>query len=152
MNSQRRRLIEEFFEVNVVFQRLFGSCKDRYLSQYGLSRPQAEILYYVADQQPVTVKQIAQIMKVTSSAATQMIEGLVKLGYLQRENDEADRRIVRISLTTNGQSRFNEFKFHHLEKVNQLLATLTNEELEQLLQLRKKVVQRLEELEDKETA
>ncbi|MBE9914492.1 MarR family transcriptional regulator [Paenibacillus donghaensis] len=49
------------------------------------------------------VSEISHILRVTSPTVTQLIKGLEKKNWVERTMDEADRRVVRISLTKEGE-------------------------------------------------
>ncbi len=60
------------------------------------------ILSYLYRKDEATMGSLAAFMDVSTAAMTQIIDRLVKVGYVLRVNDPADRRIVKASLTTKG--------------------------------------------------
>jgi|GEM_PF-1438796 len=145
MNKQpRQQKIQEMFEGFMALQKAIGASKDNFFQKYNLGRSQAQILYAIAHEKTVTVKDIATKMGVTSSAATQMIECLVDQGFVQRSHDNKDRRIVNIQFSPEGKKRFEIFKKDHINRIAELFEVLTDEELEMFIQLPKKVLQKIE--------
>src|SRR3989338_7062018 len=57
------------------------------------------VLFLISEHEEMTTKEIAQLLGMTSSAVTQLVNGLVKKQYLERQDASHDRRIVRIRLT-----------------------------------------------------
>lgn len=69
-------------------------------------------IYYknLSLEKPITVSQISKDSHQTLSATTQIINSLDKEGYIKREIDKDDRRIIRITLTKKGTDYIKE---HH---------------------------------------
>jgi DNA-binding MarR family transcriptional regulator len=51
---------------------------------------------------PVTASQIGEMMGITSGPVTTLTHGLVRKGYLRRDFDQRDRRVVWYSLSDSG--------------------------------------------------
>lgn len=101
--------------------------------------PQARILFYIASKPDgVSVKDLAEILSVTSGAVTQFIDALVEKGLVRREEDQNDRRLLRIKLTDYAGSKFNEFKKGYFATVSRVFSSLSDEEILQLTALLKK--------------
>lgn len=60
------------------------------------------ILHMVGHGKPVMASQISQKMEITNAAASQLIDNLVKHGWVTRTQDDKDRRITWIELTPLG--------------------------------------------------
>lgn len=100
---------------------------------------QGFVLRFVADNNAVNVKSVAQALHITSSAATQLVDGLVDKGYLFRKNNSDDRRVITLSLSEKAKRLFKEFKEQGMEKMTELFDVLTDEELAQYAALNKKI-------------
>jgi DNA-binding MarR family transcriptional regulator len=59
----------------------------------------------LADQGPLTIAQLAAATETTNAAATQLVNGLVRAGYVTRERSANDRRSVVVTLTAAGLQR-----------------------------------------------
>ena len=127
-------------------QRLMFSKKDSFLTKYKLSRPQMVVMYFISEGGSKTIKDIAEIMNISSSAATQMIEGLVRNGFLERVVHPTDRRSVQISMSKIGKKTFDQFKIQHLRQMQNLLVSLSDAEIELLLKIPAKILKQLENL------
>jgi DNA-binding MarR family transcriptional regulator len=104
---------------------------------------QGFVLRFVAENKDVNVKAIARALHISSSAATQLIDGLVDKGYLVRTDNPADRRAITLSLSTKAKKLFKEFKKQGLQKMMQLFSILTDAELAQYASLNKKITSNL---------
>jgi DNA-binding MarR family transcriptional regulator len=101
---------------------------------------QGFVLRFVAKNSSANVKAITQALNITSSAATQLVDGLVDKGYLIRKNNPDDRRIVTLSLSEKAKKLFKEFKEQGFQKMIEIFDALTDEELRQYAVLNKKLV------------
>lgn len=121
-------------------QKAMGTRKDLFLKKFGLTVPQMHILYAIAQGKPLTVKDVASRMGITSSAATQIIEGLVNSNYLERKNDDPDRRVVHIQFSQAGRLKFEKFRGDHLQRIGKLFESLTDLELDLLIEIPQKIL------------
>lgn len=106
---------------------------------HSITPAQGYLLRFVANQAPVSVKDIAKSLNTTSSAATQIISVLVNKGYLERDPSPDDRRVILISLTEKAQSLRKHFKEQGLAKMALLFRALTDAELAQYAALNEKL-------------
>lgn len=113
--------------------------KEQCFKRFNLHPAQVRVLYFVKHHQSVTVKEIAEIIGASSSAATQLVESVVKAGYLERTPDQHDRRQVHISLSAKGREKFDEFRKDHLARMATLLSPLSDRELTELVSIQRKV-------------
>jgi DNA-binding MarR family transcriptional regulator len=80
----------------------------------------------------VSVKELAEVLSVTSGAVTQFVDALVEKGLVRREEDHDDRRLLRIKLTEYAHNNFKEFKKDYFESVSRVFDSLSDEEIQQL--------------------
>jgi DNA-binding MarR family transcriptional regulator len=70
-----------------------------------ISLTHARAMRALADQGPLTIAQLAAATETTNAAATQLVNGLVRAGYVTRERSANDRRSVVVTLTAAGLQR-----------------------------------------------
>ncbi|MDB4939662.1 MAG: DNA-binding transcriptional regulator, MarR family [Candidatus Doudnabacteria bacterium] len=143
MTNKLKEQVQRFFEAMTSLHQAMGGRRHNFIKRFGLTHQQVEILYALGDRRILTVKEIAATMGVTSSAATQMVEGLQKIGILQRQTDPDDRRMVKVSLTVKGLKKFEEFKQAHAKHMEFILKALSNDERELLISLPDKMIKQL---------
>lgn len=102
-------------------------------SQWGM-------LAFVEHQGESTVKSAAKALGITSSAATQLVDGLVASGYLVREASAKDRRTVILTLSKRSKNSVEKLKKYALQKFLKVFKALDDREFEQYLALNKKIV------------
>lgn len=107
------------------------------------SYSQMALLFTLENHGPQSIKQIAKTFGMTSSAATQLVNGLVDNHYLKRSTDQSDRRKIAVEITTTGQILMDKAKEKHLEMMQFVFEGLTDQELELYLQLQQKIVKNL---------
>jgi len=104
---------------------------------------QSFVLQFAAKHAESSVKDIAESMFMTSSAATQLIDGLVKNGYLTRKDNPDDRRESILALTAKARSGFSKMKKDRMEKAKEVFSVLSEEELATYLSLNRKIMDNL---------
>lgn len=87
------------------------------------------------------LKDVAQMLGVTSSAATQLVDGLVANGYVIRKEDESDRRKMTITISDKTKQQIKHMKERGARQFLELFEVLTDEEFDQFLALHAKVIQ-----------
>jgi len=100
-------------------------------------------LLTVAARGAVSVKEIARARMISSSAATQVVNSLVKKGYLIRTQDEHDRRATLVVLGPEYKQRANAHAGNAASYLTPLFNSLSKEELEEYERLNNKLVSAL---------
>ncbi len=86
-----------------------------------------------------TVKDVASCLGITSSAATQLVDGLVKSGYVLRQPNKKDRRTVQLMLPKKTEVQMEKMKKQFLRKFVGLFEVLDDQEFDLYLKLNKKI-------------
>ncbi|PJE65318.1 hypothetical protein COU91_02255 [Candidatus Saccharibacteria bacterium CG10_big_fil_rev_8_21_14_0_10_47_8] len=93
----------------------------------------AAFLMYFNKTSKMTMKEIAANLQVTMPSATLLIERLVERKYALREQDENDRRQVRVYLSSSGESLVaNKLKIER-RRFEEILHMLTDDEKKAVL-------------------
>lgn len=95
---------------------------------------------FIEERGESTVKDVAKALGITSSAATQLVDGLVSSGYVNRKTDEEDRRAVALTLSKKTKEHVNKMKKQGIQKFLTLFKVLNDKEFNQYLELNKKIV------------
>jgi len=75
-----------------------------------------------------TMSEVASVLGITLGALTSAVTNLVNKGYVSRERNDADRRIVNISLTRRGKIAFRLHEKFHLDIIRQITLGLAEKE------------------------
>lgn len=100
-------------------------------------------------QQPIPIKELASTLQVTSAAATQHVDALVKQSYVSRAPKSEDRRVILAALTPAGRQLFQELGEAHSAFMYELFSGLTDTEFQCLVALFKKASETYSERKEK---
>ena len=75
---------------------------DRYLSEFGLTPPQFEILTILAEQGALPLNKLSEGLCCASSNVTGIVDRLERDGLVERGGTVEDRRVTLLSLTEKG--------------------------------------------------
>lgn len=87
-----------------------------------------------------TLKDMAESLVITSSAATQLVDGLVASGYVTRGTSTEDRRAITLTLSKKTEVHITKMKKQIVQEFLNFFAVLNDTELDQFLALNKKIV------------
>ena len=87
-----------------------------------------------------SLKEVANLLNVTSSAATQLVDGLVANGYVTRKENPEDRRKMTITISNKTKKKIAKMKEQNITQLLDLFKVLSDKELNQFLALHKKVI------------
>ncbi len=141
MTKRRDELMMELFETMNGFRRRMIAGKLQRFHKKRLGNSQQELLICVAHRHAdgITIKELAEQLQVTSGAITQMVDALEAEGFIERREDEHDRRSVRIFFARKAHKQFGHFKTAKLHFLGQMLEPLDDTEIEQLIALLTKI-------------
>jgi DNA-binding MarR family transcriptional regulator len=83
--------------------------------------------------QSVTMRELAKQLEVGESAATAVVDRLVRQGLVVRHDDPSDRRVVRLELSDEGLSVVTALRAKACSKTASLLSVLSDDQLTQLV-------------------
>lgn len=90
-----------------------------------------------------TVNSVAKTLGITSSAATQLIDGLVANEYLERLTNPHDRRELTLTFSKKTKIRIDKMKKDVLLKFMNFFEVLNDQEFDQYILLNQKIIDRL---------
>lgn len=97
----------------------------------------------------VSQRELADLAKLKPASLTEAIERLERDGLIQRQRDQQDRRVIRVQLTKQGQTRAQQISKEHQKFQADLLSSLTDEEKTSLIQIFKKLNDSLQTMNEK---
>lgn len=104
-----------------------------------LTVPQIVILEYLDEKGTCKMNELAKVLDFTMSAATAIIDKMLKAKLVKRERCIKDRRVVNVSLLNKGKEFAKRVQEGRRDLTNELFSVLSEEEKSQYLQLLKKV-------------
>lgn len=138
----RIAVLEEMLETLHIISKHIGPAKIGTGEQphCPVSRPQIQIMYALAHHGKISVSNIANRMGITPGAVTQFIDVLIDQGWVVKEKSETDKRTVYIAFSDGGKERFESIKKEHLARLLPLFEALSDEELQTMVSLQKKII------------
>ncbi|MHB8127897.1 MAG: MarR family winged helix-turn-helix transcriptional regulator [Mobilitalea sp.] len=112
------------------------------LSQNGIDGivvSHGDIIYALFEKQKMTMAEIAQKIGKDKSTVTALVDKLVRLGYVAKERDAEDTRVVYVTLTTQGKELEPLFEAISREVLEVFYLNVSQEEKEELIRILSKI-------------
>jgi DNA-binding MarR family transcriptional regulator len=135
------QLIESFEMTNRLMHRYFH---DKFTG-LGVALSQIKLLHALQTEQPATSRELSEKLYLTPGAVTQLVEPLVKAGFVVRTPDIVDRRSVSLTLSKAGEAKLADIRRMHKDMFQAVFETLDDTDLEILLRVQHKMATTLEE-------
>ncbi|CAM3702236.1 MarR family transcriptional regulator [Cohnella lubricantis] len=110
-----------------------------------ISISQLQTLDLLVNEGPKASSYLAQIIGVTSGGMTVISDKLVRLGLVQRVNDENDRRVVKLEITEKGREALRDIQAKRVALMEKMYHVLNPEEFQQLLHIYRKLISAYEQ-------
>ena len=111
----------------------------RHLASAGLTSSQYGVLDILFHHRPLPLGQIAEKILKSEGNMTTVVDNLERRGWVKRERNERDRRVVTLLLSEAGRQVIEEVLPQHIQAIVEEMSILTQEELETLSRLCRKV-------------
>jgi DNA-binding MarR family transcriptional regulator len=93
-----------------------------------ISRTETSVLVAL-EQQPRRITELAARERVTQPGITLLVNRLEQRGWAERKTDPADRRVVRVSLTRDGEEVLARLRSEYRALLHEEMATLPDEDI-----------------------
>ena len=97
------------------------------------------VLHLVKRNGTINIKDLANLLDTTSSAATQIVDGLVNKGLLLRKRNPDDRRTLKIELSEKFKNQFESIKNKSFKILSLIFSVLDDDELLKYCELSDKI-------------
>src|SRR5215211_7425480 len=104
----------------------------RFAKSTGLSMPQFSVMMQLHYRGACGMSKVSEGFDITPAAASQLVDKLVQSGFIQRVEDQNDRRAKLLSLTDKGRELIQQGIEERYRWVEELSAKLSPEEREQI--------------------
>ncbi len=92
------------YRMSVAAEKLSAGLAKRYREEFGISVADWRVLVHVADAGTVSIREIHQRVHLEKSKASRAASRLEAAGYLSKETNETDRRLLALTLTEKGKT------------------------------------------------
>jgi DNA-binding MarR family transcriptional regulator len=100
----------------------------------GLTTTQLGVLFLLRQEAGMPAGLLAERLRVTPSTLTRMVDRLVRVNLVRRQEDSGDRRLTRHYLTTEGAQSLEEMARTARAYLTEILRQLPREKLERLME------------------
>lgn len=114
---------------------------------HDLTPPQVHTLMWLGTDGALAQNAIAHRVGCAQPTITGVIDRLEKMGFVERERDTDDRRVVRVRLTEAGQSAYAQFNTVLTEKLLWVFSVLSDDDATHLVRIVEKLVEHVRALE-----
>jgi DNA-binding MarR family transcriptional regulator len=128
--QKRRPALEATVEAFEAFQQQIMAVHAPEFTLVDLTMAQAKLLYVVTATGELTMSEIAQRLGVTISTASGAVDHLVSIGLLNRVDDPANRRQVRVSVTRYGLETLEQLRELSTRQMRALFEVVSDADLE----------------------
>lgn len=124
----------QFEEVSSMFRTIIKGVTHKFNRIVGsdLSYPQFKVLYSLSRHGPQKVSDLAGTLCITPAAVTGHTVKLLAEGYVTRERNEQDRRVVYISITEKGNDLIRRIRETQKETIHSFFNVLPEEDIQHL--------------------
>ena len=108
----------------------FSFYDQRHLRTLGLTASQAEVLFTLGNQPPMSCKEIGINTLITKGTLTGVVDRLEERGLVRRQFSSEDRRSIRVTLTETGSALFEDAFPKHIAHLKQRFDRLDRKQIE----------------------
>lgn len=98
------------------------------------------VIGYISQHEGASTNETAAALRMSGSAVTQLVNGLVTQGFLKRQPDPRDRRANTLVVSSKSKKRISGFKKKHVQTMLKMFEALSDKEFEQYVALSKKIL------------
>ncbi|HSX06688.1 MAG TPA: MarR family transcriptional regulator [Candidatus Saccharimonadia bacterium] len=143
-SDHRAQLIQSIFESMSTMKRGIAGRWQPSNKDCPVSHGQLELLFTIYHGQPVNFKQLARQLYLTPGAVSQLVEGLEQHKLITRQADPKDRRIQCLEVSAEGIKLIKQIENYRRSIMEDVMTSLTDEELELWLRIHKKFLEQFE--------
>jgi len=137
--DDRRKLIEKILEDIHTIKHEIATELHFFSAGIQITHPQWLVLHLVKKSGTINIKDLANLLDTSSSAATQIVGGLVNKGLLLRKRNPDDRRTLKIELSEKFKKQFDSIKNRSFKTLSSLFDVLNDNELLKYCELSDKI-------------
>jgi MarR family 2-MHQ and catechol resistance regulon transcriptional repressor len=123
--------METNIKLMVVFSKMAKAFEEKLgndLEELGMPYSEYPILAHLNEVGRAKTQKLGQVAVITSGTITHTVNKLVKQGYVEKVQDEEDRRVYWVQITDEGRSAFKTVHESHIKYLEYLLEEFTEEE------------------------
>lgn len=122
-------------ELDVLFQSVltrFFSIRTHQPATGAVTFAQIRVLWTLETRKSAYLGEVARMLGITNSTVTELVDRLVRGGYVSREQSRDDRRQVGLTLRPKGRRMLADFARRRQERFRQLLRVVTRDDVDRM--------------------
>ena len=127
-------LVKQFREYTRQLECHLGNMNQADCCCCGVSTAQCFILVEIGRKPGISVKELAEILRIDKSGVSRSVEELVQKGFVERNPSKEDRRYVVLNLLPKGQARFEKIENDMYLKFKEVLEQIPEGKQEQVIE------------------
>ncbi len=144
MKANHQKDCSKFFNTMLKMRKILDQTLDDSDEDNIPTMLQVQTLKTIKENSPITASELASILQMSPSALTQMTDRLIKSKFISRKNDKNDRRLILLSLTSDGEEHLASILKRMEQKANQILAPISAKDLETVVSIFEDFLQKYE--------
>ncbi len=141
--TSREKLIEEIMASFHALRNKMHARMSHPANKGRITYSQLFVLVIIEQHHKIGIKEISAKLNISSSAATQLVNGLVANGYVTRRADAQDRRALQLELSAKGHRYIVNQKNKRMKIFAELFSALSDRELTTYLALHQKLLPKI---------
>ena len=137
-------LLQRFINTSATLMRIISHQSTITREEKLATALQFQALTYLHDHKNIPVGSLAHELRLSSSAAAQLVDRLIVSGRITRKHDKNDRRIVHISLTLEGKKELSQMAKKYIKKMKFVLSHIEETDLLLLIRIQRELIIKLE--------
>lgn len=130
------RLIESSDEMFLLMMRFTKKqLMEESVNDSSITPPQLGVLFHLDKCGPMTMKDLSEMMGLTHGAATGLVDRVLKQGLINRVRLESDRRVVQVSITSQGQELLERIARRRHAILRNIMQELSREDRQFMLKI-----------------
>ena len=128
----RDKRIEKIIKNFHAIKRIYADGNRFASNQFGIGISQVSVLFLLLHKGSLSVSEIATVLGVSRSAATQLLSTLIEKEYVTKETGSRDKRSVIVTLSAKGKTHLKEQRKKAMSRFDDIFVVLSDEELAQI--------------------
>lgn len=127
--------LEQLFNTMLLLGKLVSQQTQQSPEAASATMLQFAALKYIKESPEETISLLGEQLALSKSSATQLVERLESSGYVKKNNDRNDKRIVRLSLTVNGEEQLKLLRAQVLENMKKVVLKIPAKDIKELTRI-----------------
>ncbi len=145
---QTKLILEQFlpYRINVLANKVSQSLAKAYQQHIDISVAEWRVIVHLSQEENISVREIHAQVHLPRPKITRAVKRLEQMGLVQKKEDSNDRRLVELSLTSEGRMQYQTLEKIALEYQKQWLNNISEADLETYFKVQDQLSKRLDQI------